>query len=881
MLKLTIFGSDYTSSKVPISPFDDNTFVFKTVDVKLKDTVHYLSSYFILNRSYDINSVRLRRTKQDLHQYLIKEFEYLIIDIDEVKSEYSQKKIIYYFKSKGYNVVLCPSRSHNGIDNFNMKGIIQAKGLNNRASIKFILNEIKTGLFQYGTIDLSSLNEGAYQAPSYKDETILFNEGGYIPEAFLVEEVKKEHITLTDSKVLDVCIDHYRSLGFEIVDAVEEKNLLSFAHPSEKTPKGYFLYVNNPFKMHHFNPDKGFSIFKDVRENQVVKNYIEEYNREKRRKELVGVGQADHTLNRSERYLEVGPQVKEFIDDWYVKEGLLKIKSAMGTGKSNIIANVIKKVTGLGHTVLMITNRVTVAKDFKKKYGIKLYNEDEYQPGDNLIVQLESLWRYSLKDFDVVIMDEFMSLMIHSRNNMSDYSNLNKVKLQYGLRNKMCVIADAFLYGDEDMFVTSKPVFMINNTYREDINVFEYSDDNSFISSVINKATESRSKREKVSVSCTSKIMVQVLERILEDRGFKVMALTSESTDADKEVIFGEFEKEGHNSWHVLLYTPTLTVGVSNLNRCTHHFHYDEGNTADVISSLQMIRRSRTATNIHLLLKQRKRHLETNVKILNEEVQSNITRYYKQTKNSLLITIDEEGDFVLSDTGRFVNTVEAIYNKLENDHRDSFEILMSHQIKNDILISAEGDEKFDIKSIKGIIKAEERARLIETLKKLDDVEYSKDIVEEYKHRTHIANDKDRLLKLMSEVKEHMRSDITEDQLKAITLTEIENGFGYIKKIKKLHMFLSKNEQEMRSLVSYVISEDVVNREQVRFFNYMVLLKAKAVKLKQTFTLKEIKDMNAKLGYGEFRDFITKIGYKKVRGKYTLSDQMIQDGKLIK
>ena len=66
-----------------------------------------------------------------------------------------------------------------------------------------------------------------------------------------------------------------------------------------------------------------------------------------------------------------------------------------------------------------------------------------------------------------------------------------------------------------------------------------------------------------------------------------------------------DYLKKDHDKFDVLLYSPTLTVGVSNLNNVKDHFHYDSSMSSDVISSLQMIKRSRKAQRIHLLIKPR------------------------------------------------------------------------------------------------------------------------------------------------------------------------------------------------------------------------------------------------------------------------------------
>lgn len=876
-MKLTVFTSDFTSTKIPKSPFDDKTFEFETVECTLRESIDIMRHRFILNRNYTIpKDTRLRRTKKDLTPYLDDELEYIIIDIDYVKTLYARKKILYYFKKKDFHCVLGTSRSNNDIDNFNIKGAILVKGTNNKASVKSILNEIKSDLFRYGKIDLAAIGEANYQAPTETGTELLYQEGSYIPEAKVIEEVKP-HIEMSGSdshqKTLDICLDYYRQNGFEVASTDDHKGLVQFTHPSEvKSKGGYFLFLNNPFYMNHFNSSRSFNIWNDVKDRKAVQDYREEYNSKVRSEHLTSCGHSNKAIVVNERYLQVTPKVKEFISEWDKQNGLLKIKSAMGTGKSNIIEHIINESIKDTKPVLLITNRISVAKDFQKRYGIKLYSDGDYKIGDSLIVQFDSLWRFSLKDFDVVIMDEFMSLLLHSRNTLGEYSNLNKVKLQYGLKNKSVVIADAFLYGAEDSFETSKPKFAIINEYKEDIQLYEYPDVNSIVQRIIEVGKEDKAKRKKVSVSCTSKIMAQTIERVCEANGLKTIVLSADSNDEEKETIYEQFSKDGHNGWNVFVYTPTLTVGVSILNRCDNHFHIDESNSTDVISSLQMIRRSRKAKNIHFHLKDKRRYLTTDVKTLNEEISNNIQKYYSKHKNSLLISIDEEGDFTLSDTGRFINAVEVVYNTLENNHKHSFELLLTHQIKSKILMEAENPRNLDLNGIKKQIKEEEKVKLLGILDGIDPVDYSQEILEEYQQRNFISNDKDKALKVMSEIQAHLRSGLSPEDIMEITKLEIESKFKFVQEIKRLKVFLTRSHSDIKNLMSHIIGEDIVNKTQLNYFKYLAIVKAKDIKLKERFTMKELKEVDKIVGVGEFRAFCVKLGYNKRGGVYSLSKE---------
>jgi len=873
LINLTVFTSDFTKSKIPNSPFGDKTFEFETVSCSFRESIDIMRENFILNRCYDIpENTRLRRTKKDLFNYKEASLSLVVLDFDEIGSLYSRKKVIHKLKEMDLYFVLGTSRSNNDIDNFNMKGVMLATGTNNRVSVTAILQELKSELHRYCKVDLSAANDAAFQAPTLTGKELVFHEGKYIPHYELVD-APKTHIdssgTHAHQRTIDICLDHFKNLGYQLT-AQTDDGILNFEHPQESTKGGWFLYLNNPFTMHHFNNYRSFSCFDDVKSRQPVQDFIDEYNAKKREETLRGVGSSNMVLNVNQRYLSVTTDVKKMVSEWQEADGLLKIKSPMGTGKSNVLEYIIADSLERNKPVLLITNRISVAKDFKDRYKLKLYSDGVYKIGDSMIVQFDSLWRFSLRDFETVIMDEFMSILIHSRNTLGDYSNLNKVKLQYGLKTKAVVIADAFLYGAEENFQTAKPIFSLINEFREDIDLLEYPDVNSIIQTLVQRGVQAKKQRKKVTVSCTSKIMAQTIEHICIAAGLKTMVLSADSNDSDKEVIYDQFKRIRHDAWDVFIYTPTLTVGVSILNKCSDHFHIDESNTTDVVSSLQMTRRSRKAENIHFFLKERKRFLATDAEQLNNEISKNIQKYYTKNKNSLLISINDVGDFELSDTGKFVNEVEVVYNILENNHKHSFEILLSHQIKSEPNMQAEAIAKFDINGIKKNIKEAEKEALLASLSSLDPIEYEKEILEEYKERNYLVTQKDKTIKLMSTIQEHLKPTASQEQVRLITELEIASKFKFIQEMKRLKIFLTKNTQEVRSFISYIVSEDIVNKGQIEYFKYMSAVKTKDIKLKERFSANEIKEIDSRVGYGDFKSFCSKLGYKKRGGIYFLS-----------
>ena len=883
-MKLTTFTSDFTSSKFAKSPFGDKSFEFQNVDVNIEEALEVIRAEFILNRNYTFDEVKqLRRTKKDLEEFLNPKLDFVIVDFDRVKTQYAQNMIVDFFKKNNYYVGIIPSRSWNGVDSFNLKGILKTKGNNNRASIYGVLEELNETLFHYCKIDLTSMNEGAYQAPSLSEGVVLLQKGSYIPN-FKLKDIQQQHITLdineNHSEVIDVCMSEYGVRGFSATSVNEERGIISFSHPSEKTPNGYYLFLNSPFFMYHFNRERAFNIFDSVKHNGAVKEYLEEVNAKKREEELSGSGVSKHTLKVNSRFMKVTEKETKFIHKWLDSDGLLKVKSAMGTGKSTVIEEVIKQSSERRLKVLLITNRISVAKDFKNKYDLKLYSDGNYEVGDDLIVQFDSLWRYSLKHFDVIILDEFVSVMIHSRNTMGEYGNLNRVKLMYAMRTKLCMVADAFLYGVEDKLIPTKPKFTIINDYREDTKVLEYNDVDMIVNEIRETTLEERKVNRKVSVSCTTKTTAKAIDTVCKEAGLKTLMLSADTLEEEKTDIYKAFDLVQHNYWDVLIYTPTLTVGVSILNETEHHFHIDESMSVDVISSIQMIRRSRKANVIHYLVKTRKRFLETNVVSLNKEVNENIEKYYKKN-NSLLVEVDEYGDFKMSKIGLFINEVEVLYNTLENNHKHSFELLLKHQIKSEVQKVETKKVKLKLSETKKKNKDAETQLMKGTLENMCEVDYDDFALEDFANRNFITTNKQQVQKLMSEIKKSLKTSVKPAKLKELTSIEISKGFKFISKLKKLKFYLTKNEADVSDLLSYLVSENTVDKGQLQYFKYVLQLKKSGIKLKNKITAVEIKKVDEKVGWGDFRQFLVKIGYAKRGGTHHLTNDVLDYSKLIK
>ena len=78
------------------------------------------------------------------------------------------------------------------------------------------------------------------------------------------------------------------------------------------------------------------------------------------------------------------------------------------------------------------------------------------------------------------------------------------------------------------------------------------------------------------------------------------------------------------------------------------HFHYDSSSSCDVISSLQMIKRTRKAKEIHLYVKNKVQYLKTTYKELKDDYLQNIGKF---VEHNYIFELNDYGEVRLSKLG--------------------------------------------------------------------------------------------------------------------------------------------------------------------------------------------------------------------------------------
>lgn len=851
MYKITVFNSQSTTGKKPISPYGDNTFEFKTISVtEPMDLFRIMSKEFILNITLDLKEpIKLRRRVQDLNTYYPETVNYVIIDIDHINSKANQLEVLKYFKN--YKCILGESRSCNNIDNFNIKGFLFIKPIE-IFKLKPLLEQIHDDLIEYCDIDLAPSHKAKLNAPTNKVTVLLeTNEPEYEFILRLKNANKKSfdnmisinslteipnNIDFSNIDSIDkLCLKVFESLGFEALKA--NNNCIIFKHISEvKSPGGFYWFKDNPYVMNHYNETRTINLFDKITKlpeaKELLKKQIDYDN------ELLKYNTNTNLITINEPYIIVTSELKDCIEQFISRsDGLFSIKSPMGTAKSVLIDEIIRQSKDNDLRVLLCSNRISVAQDFSRKYGVKLYNRDSYNPGDSLIVQYDSLWKYNIRLFDIVILDEFVSVMLHARNNITN-SCINLSKLFACLKKKL-VIADAFLTGYENNLLSFKKdnIYLVQNEYRDSTELYEYENFNCFVHSIL-----IHSKKHKTTISCTSLVMIKALKKLLTKYGLNVVTLTSETPQITKDLIYKIFENSTNDKYDVLIYSPTLTVGVSNLNDIDIHFHYDTANTCDTISSLQMIKRTRKAKEIHYFIKNIINYnLKTTFDSIKNEYSENVG---KQIELNFLFDLNDYGEPKLSKLGKGAIYIDLFRNILEFNHKNSFNYLLQYQFKNKPIVI---DKKFETNILLPYTKEVKN----ETLDKNNELlnEYiilsSNDDLPEFKDNN--------IFELLFECEKFINEKASIDIKKDILKEEITHK-GLIDKCRKFNIINDYSKTLDKRQIQIEISNDILkNVDNVRFWNNVL----KNIKCPLELEYK-IKDISPKI-----KKILDECGYNKI------------------
>ena len=877
-MKITLFNA-IGNGKEPISKYEDESFIFVNQKISnLKEGYSLMVNNFTLSKALNLKvSTKMKRRTETFKEYISQKINLIALDLDDIYTKEDYFNTIEYFKNKNLACILGKSKGWNGKNKFTIKGILKVNLPNEPQIIKASLQKLQSELGQSAKIDLKVISHTSLQAPTKSDMIIYHNENGDVLDdseisISTVQKELKENYIEYNNDVVNECLNIFYNLGYKPLEKMNDNGSINFIHPSEvKSKGGFFWYSSNPIMMYHNNSNRNVNIFHILKDTKVGKEFLKDKTKAKQQKILNTHKEYKEHYIINQRYIEIDSKINKMLDNFLnTKKDIFKIKSSMGTGKSTVIQELINKAHKKSLSVILVSNRVSVALDYAKKYNLYSYKDIKaIETNGSIVVQYDSLYKFKLDKYDVVIFDEFASLLLHHRSNLTDNSNINAVKFNILLNTKKVLVADAFLVGYEDRFFNSN-IFTLENTYRDNLKLFEYKDKGHFIQTFIDECIN-LPKDRKISASFTSLNTMKVVEYILQQKDIKVISLSSETPKTTRDIIYKRFNEKEHNAFDVILYTPTLTVGVSNINNIDKHYHYDLGQSTDVISSLQMIKRSRNAKEIHYYIQERQMYKEINPQNLNDTAEININKYYNKKDKTLLVDIDyETGELKLTRLAKYINEIEAYYNILSNNHYNAFKILLKHQFKSDTTIIKDINDSFNLKD--NIKEIKEKEKNIELIQKYNFSVYDDEELNYLQNKISELSELEKHKLIMGEIQSKFKKDIETSLLKEITYLEIQSNFRFISKLKKLNIvFKALNDNEYsKYLLAKSLTSDVRSLQGnnfTKFLDNLMVFTNKNTKLKEWYSKKDLENMS-----NQEKQLLKSIGYINIRNRFMLKNK---------
>ena len=823
-MKISIINSKKTFSKIPSSPFsgeDEDKFIFETKEVQdIEEVYRYLQNNFLLNIPLKKTTKTYRR-RESLKEHFVDHLEYLFIDIDHIKSISDRELIVKFFKDHNYKCIIGESRNP-----LNLKGVLQVSC--NQQQAKQIVKEIDEVInTKYAVCDYDTAvyGMGTFQAPTHKDILLYKNLNGIVyPTPAHTPVIMQKSQPIQVKEIQDICRNIFIEKGYVFHDN-EAKEFIPVSHYSEKkSPKGFWWYPDNPFLLHHFNKKRNLNIWEEVIKTKEYKDILQNIHKQELKSIL-----PKPEYNTNEKYLNPHKEeVQEFLS-YKNSNCILKVQSPMGTGKSVIIEEIINQSRKNNQRVLFLTNRISLADDIANKYAdIKHYlgtelEGNKYNIGDDLVCQIDSLHKFSTKYFDVVIMDEFSTTMEHLLS-IKNYQKNISTKI-FSLYKKKLAVLDAFIFDDhlKNFITKNTKLIQINNKYRNDTQLVFYHQKDKFVFDLIQTA-----KKEPITVSSGSIILLKILEFLLKQNNISYFTISAETTQEVRKQIYKSLN-QNKPKYQVFMYSPTITVGISNENDVYKHFHYDTSQSMGVLQSIQMIKRTRKAKEINIYISEKPKYLKTKT----QDIQKDLVDFANE---------DEDGDIIgITETGIKMSRIIKVSNILENRHKESFLQLLKYQftLKNNIKKITESVTPF-VRKISKIIKLQEQEKKINVFKKYREMSPEK----------------------ISEIEFKMFNTTPEE--------EYIKEFEYYRNDEILQKYI-KDEEILKDLILYNIKDNGLIE------SFISIYPSYNIKFKPIMGLNDFKRL------GIHKNDIKKYGYTKQRGvnRYFLKPELKEIIKRIK
>lgn len=354
------------------------------------------------------------------------------------------------------------------------------------------------------------------------------------------------------------------------------------------------------------------------------------------------------------------------------ENGILAIASPMGTGKTQYARGIVgTRRSGL--RVLCITCRRTLARHLAQELELDLYigmTPQQLVGARRLVVQFESLQKWAKQHarvsgalpvdaFDVLIIDEFVSLMMHlASDTMSSRRRVCMATLAHLLRHVPRVLGlDADLEPDGapmDFVRNVAPgrsvVSVRNITLPRPLRTYTFMG----YEALLLRLNDAVDEGVRIGLVCTNRALMHTIAESLRLRGAAgVATYSSESADEDIERDMASVD-EAWRDMQVVAFTSTITVGVDYNGPPRLVFAVVDATSTDAQQVVQMTGRFRGATEVLVAFTKRNTNNRGDLHVPDQpaEVQESLERLLEQVaaQHVDFMDVDECGRVRAADT---------------------------------------------------------------------------------------------------------------------------------------------------------------------------------------------------------------------------------------
>lgn len=176
----------------------------------------------------------------------------------------------------------------------------------------------------------------------------------------------------------------------------------------------------------------------------------------------------DHVIKTESKYIEY--------DDRMSKSETLIVHSQPGTGKTTLIKKIVKKYKS-NPTILSVVSRQTMAAIHSSGFGFQSYLDKKKISSNQFIISFEQLHKIERDTYDILILDEINSLILHTYSTTMDKTRRPSFsKLVQLVRDcKKLIVCDAAITDMVLEFVMSvradQETLFYHNTFKNRLNI--------------------------------------------------------------------------------------------------------------------------------------------------------------------------------------------------------------------------------------------------------------------------------------------------------------------------------------------------------------------------------------------------------------------------